>query len=154
MDLLRSAQEPAPGGGGKKLPLFCLTTSPSTVMEKSASLSASIIELLVDTRGPDLFAVQLAAMAPGAQLEVSQVLGRGYGSMFDEEVGLMSSMEDQRDLLLVAMGEGIAPIRAALDWVPVQAHATRSSVTLVYEADSPRCAHARVRARAAPPTSY
>ena len=58
------------GGSAKKLPLFCITTSPSTVMEKSSSLSASIIELLVDTRGPDEFSVCLAAMAPGAQLEV------------------------------------------------------------------------------------
>jgi len=127
--------------GTPKYPLFCIATSPSTVLSKSVSLDASIIELLVDTQGPDDFSVKLAATAPGALIEVSQVIGRGYGSIFDENIGLMSSMEEKQDLLLVASGvAGIAAIRAVLDWVPVQAHATEQKVTLVYEAESPRSA--------------
>ena len=73
--------------------------------------------------------------------QVSQVIGRGYGSIFQEEIGLMSSMEAKRDLLLVAIGtQGIAPIRAVLDWIPVQAHATSQKVTLVYEVENAQSA--------------
>lgn len=122
-------------------PLFCISTSPSTVHEKSGALDASIIEVLVDSRGPDPFSMRLAGLPPGAQLEVSQVIGRGYGSIFQEEIGLMSSMEAKRDLLLVAIGtQGIAPIRAVLDWIPVQAHATSQKVTLVYEVENAQSA--------------
>jgi ferredoxin-NADP reductase len=53
----------------------------------------------------------------------------------------MSSMEAKRDLLLVAIGtQGIAPIRAVLDWIPVQAHATSQKVTLVYEVENAQSA--------------
>jgi len=51
-------------------PLFCISTSPSTVHEKSGALDASIIEVLVDSRGPDPFSMRLAGLPPGAQLEV------------------------------------------------------------------------------------
>lgn len=46
-------------------------------------------------------------------------------------------MQEQRPLLLVAYGpDGIAPLRAALEWAPLQAHASTNPITLVYAADS------------------
>ena len=44
---------------------------------------------------------QLAEMGPGAVLEVSNVLGRGYASLFNSYVGLLSAMEESRPLLLI-----------------------------------------------------
>ena len=39
-------------------------------------------------------------------------------------MGLLSALEDSRNLLMVGAGaSGIAPLRAALEWVPVQARA-------------------------------
>lgn len=47
---------------------------------------------------------------------------RRYASLFNSYVGLLSALEDSRNLLLIGSGaSGIAPLRAALDWAPVQA---------------------------------
>ena len=49
---------------------------------------------------------------------------RSYASLFNSYVGLLSALEDSRNLLMVGAGaSGIAPLRAALEWVPVQARA-------------------------------
>mmetsp|Transcript_15611 Transcript_15611/g.21582 ORF Transcript_15611/g.21582 Transcript_15611/m.21582 type:complete len:371 (-) Transcript_15611:159-1271(-) len=121
--------------------LFCITSSPSTVHERSSSLDASLIDILVDSKGPDDFSVNLSKLAPGSQVEVSEILGRGFGSMFDEDIGLMSSMEDKKNLLIIALGtSGVAPARAVLDWIPVQAHSTDCYVTLVYQVENNRAA--------------
>lgn len=62
---------------------------------------------------------------------------RRFASLFNSYVGLLSGMEDARNLLLVGAGcRGIAPLRAALEWTPVQAHATAHRVSLVYVAPS------------------
>jgi hypothetical protein len=44
----------------------------------------------------------------------------------------MAALEEGRNLLLLAVGaRGIAAARAALNWAPVQAHATRHKVRWV-----------------------
>lgn len=51
---------------------------------------------------------------------------RRYASLFNSYVGLLSALEDSRNLLLIGSGaSGIAPLRAALDWAPVQARSCR-----------------------------
>jgi hypothetical protein len=63
--------------------------------------------------------------------------GRRFVSLFNSYVGLLSSLEDSRNLLLVAYGcRGIAPLRAAIEWTPVQAHATAHRVNIFYVAHS------------------
>ena len=48
-----------------------------------------------------------------------------YTSLFSSSVNLLSALEEGRPLLMVAVGAaGIAPLRAALSWTPVLAHAT------------------------------
>ena len=56
-----------------------------------------------------------------------------YASLFNSYVGLLSAAEDSRPLLLIGMGaRGMGPLRAALEWTPIQAHATASPVSLFY----------------------
>ena len=50
-------------------------------------------------------------------------------------MGLLSAAEDSRPLMLIGMGaRGMGPLRAALEWTPIQAHATANPVTLFYVA--------------------
>ena len=61
--------------------------------------------------------------------------------MFNSYVGLLSGLEDARNLLLIGAGcRGIAPLRAAIEWTPVQAHSTAHRVTLFYFAPSAQSA--------------
>ncbi len=63
--------------------------------------------------------------------------GRRFASLFNSYVGLLSGLEDARNLLLIGSGcRGIAPLRAAIEWTPVQAHSTAHRVTLFYFAPS------------------
>ena len=65
------------------------------------------------------------------------ILLRRFASLFNSYVGLQSALEDARDLLLIGADcRGIAPLRAALEWTPVQAHATAHRVRLYYAAQS------------------
>ena len=65
--------------------------------------------------------------------QVSQVVGRGFSSLFTSYVGVMSALEEGRPLLLLCVGtRGMVPMRALLNWTPVQAHATAHKVTLLY----------------------
>lgn len=49
---------------------------------------------------------------------------RRFASLFNPEVNLMASLEAGHPLLVLAAGvRGIAPVRAALSWTPVLAHA-------------------------------
>lgn len=60
-----------------------------------------------------------------------------FASLFNSYVGLLSGLEDARNLLLIGAGcRGIAPLRAAIEWTPVQAHSTARRVTLFYFAPS------------------
>ena len=64
-----------------------------------------------------------------------------YASLFNSYVGLLSAAEDSRPLLLIGMGaRGMGPLRAALEWTPVQAHATANPVTLFYVAQGQQSA--------------
>ncbi|KAL3136385.1 hypothetical protein ABBQ38_005642 [Trebouxia sp. C0009 RCD-2024] len=112
--------------------LFAIASSPYDSRRDSSMLDASMIEVLVDKNGCADEAT-LAELGPGSLLSVSQVAGRGYASLFNSYVGLLSAAEDSRPLLLIGMGaRGMGPLRAALEWTPVQAHATANPVTLFY----------------------
>eukprot|EP00891_Asterochloris_glomerata_P008262 jgi/Astpho2/8262/fgenesh1_pg.00122_%23_34_t len=116
--------------------LFAISSSPYDARRQSADLDATILELLVAADGEESEA-HLAQLGPGAPLAISQVLGRGFASLFNSYVGLLSALEEQRDMLMVAWGsQGIAPLRALAQWTPVQAQATANRVSLVYVAES------------------
>ncbi len=71
----------------------------------------------------------------------SEPLYLRYASLFNSYVGLLSAAEDSRPLLLIGMGaRGMGPLRAALEWTPVQAHATANPVTLFYVAQGQQSA--------------
>ncbi|GMH35471.1 hypothetical protein BSKO_03339 [Bryopsis sp. KO-2023] len=115
--------------------LLAVCCSPYEARRNSALLDASIIEILVERDGhPEN--EKLAGMAPGDTLQVSQVLGRGFASLFSSYVGLLSAMEDSRPLLMACVGtRGLAPLRAALNWAPVQAMAATQPITIIYVSD-------------------
>lgn len=116
--------------------LVALSSSPYSSRSASATLDAAIVEILVSRHGGEDEAA-LAELAPGARFHVSEVIGRGFSSLFNSIVGLQSSLEEGRPLLMVAVGSrGIAPLRAALAWTPVLAHATQHPINLVYAAES------------------
>jgi hypothetical protein len=116
--------------------LVALSSSPYVARSTSATLDAAIVEILVSREGGEDEAA-LAELAPGARFHVSEVIGRGFSSLFNSIVGLQSSLEEGRPILMVAVGSrGIAPLRAALAWTPVLAHATSFPVNIVYAAES------------------
>lgn len=124
---------PGQGTGlGDNQQLYSIACSPYESRKESAYISGSIIEVVVDKAvGGEQAA--LADLAPGSTVEVSQVVGRGFASLFNSYSGLPSSLEEQRNILALAFGlKGIAAIRAVLNWAPVQAHATSHSVTAYY----------------------
>jgi len=121
--------------------LFAISSSPYDARSSSASLDATIVELLVSRDEGDVDEAALAALGPGAQFQVSSVLGNGWVSLFNSAVGLQSSMEEGRPLVMVAVGcRGMAPLRACLSWTPVLAHASAHSVSLFHVAESPSAA--------------
>lgn len=64
-----------------------------------------------------------------------------YASLFNSYVGLLSAAEESRPLLMLAMGSrGMGPLRAALEWTPIQAHATANAVSLFYVTESQQSA--------------
>lgn len=120
--------------------MLAIASSPYEARRESAMLDAAIIELLVSGSGNE-DERRLASLEPGSLLDVSQCLGRGYCSLFSSHVGLASALEEARPLVLIAVGaRGVAPVRAALSWTPVQAHATAHRVSLYYVAESPASA--------------
>ena len=58
------------------------------------------MQVLVDRDGDEQDR-EMALLGPGKLLQVSNVVGRGFSSLFNSYVGLMSSMEESRDLLLL-----------------------------------------------------
>ena len=61
---------------------------------------AGHMQVLVDRDG-DEQDQEMALLGPGKLLQVSNVVGRGFSSLFNSYVGLMSAMEESRDLLLI-----------------------------------------------------
>lgn len=123
-------------GGSPVIIKRLLASSPYEARRESAMLDGSIIELLVG-RKEGSEDKRLSELGPGAQFEVSEVLGKGYTSLFSNNVTLNSALEENRPLLLIAMGcHGIAPVRAALSWTPVLAHATAHKVAVFYVAEN------------------
>lgn len=118
--------------------LLTISSSPYDVRRESSLLDAALIEVLVDRHG-DSAEQHVAELGPGALVDVSEVVGDGYSSLFNDGsgAGLQTVLEEGRPLLLVCAGHrGIAPMRACIEWTPVQAHATASAVALVYAAPS------------------
>ena len=58
------------------------------------------MKILVDSQKKDQ-GQDLAELGPGSLLEVSEVFGRGYSSLFNSYVGLLSALEESRPLLLI-----------------------------------------------------
>jgi len=109
-----------------------LSSSPYASHSASADLSATIIEVLVEHGASDMDE-QLANLAPGSLVQVSNIRGPGFSSLINPDHSLQRSLEDGRGLLVIAQGtNGIGAVRACLEWTPVQAHATEHPVTLVY----------------------
>jgi hypothetical protein len=126
--------------------LLALTSSPYEARSSSATLDAAIVELLVRRSGdgeegePGCCDADraLAGLGPGALVQVSEVLGRGFVSLFNSSVDMQSCLEQGRPLLIIAVGcDGMAPVRSALDWTPVEAHAGVQPVVLLYLATNP-----------------
>ncbi|KAF6262076.1 hypothetical protein COO60DRAFT_1699496 [Scenedesmus sp. NREL 46B-D3] len=137
---VRPPKQDETNGLADNQPLYTIACSPYESRRDSAYLGGSIIEVVVDKHnGGDQST--LADMAPGATVEVSQVVGRGFASLFNSYSGLPSSLEEQRNILAIAVGlRGIAAIRAVLSWAPVQAHATSRKVSCFYVTKSPSSA--------------
>lgn len=116
--------------------LRAIASSPYEARQSSAMLDASIVELLVSRDG-DKDDKALADLGPGCLIEVSNVLGNGYASLFDSQNNLSLLLEECKSLIMVGKGfRGIAPLHAAITWTPVQAHATANKVALYYLTDS------------------
>ncbi|GIL87393.1 hypothetical protein Vretimale_1684 [Volvox reticuliferus] len=117
--------------------LFSIASSPYASRRDSAYVDASLIEVVVErTAGPEEAA--LADLGPGAQVEVTQVIGRGFSPLLDSYNGLTHALEEGRNLVLIAMGtKGVAAIRSALNWQPVLAYASSHSLTALYLTHSP-----------------
>jgi len=124
-----------------------IASSPFGARAESAMLDASIIELLVgidDTfnkidkdekaegegdigRNDSL----LFNLQPGDQLQVSEILGRGYTGLVNPDVCLTSVLQNSRAMVVIAgSARGMGPLRAAMEWLPVQAAATQQAVTI------------------------
>jgi len=113
----------------------CLSSTPYQAHKESAFLSASKVEILVDRNVGGILG--LGDMAPGEQFESSNVLGKGFQSLFHDEDKLGLSLEEGKDLILVASGTGIGPMRSVVDWAPVQAYAGNGHVvTLIYHMET------------------
>ena len=62
-------------------------------------------------------------------------------SVWNSNVGLLSAAEESRPLLMLGMGaRGMGPLRAAMEWTPIQAHATANAVSLFYVTESQQSA--------------
>jgi len=107
-----------------------LASTPYDAHKDSAFLSASKVQILVDRNNTG--GLNLGNLAPGDQFESSEVLGRGFQSLFHEEDRLGLSLEEGKNLVLVAGGTGIGPIRAVADWAPVQAYAGNGHVVSLF----------------------
>eukprot|EP00879_Flechtneria_rotunda_P026022 GHRR01027696.1.p1 GENE.GHRR01027696.1~~GHRR01027696.1.p1 ORF type:complete len:252 (+),score=27.77 GHRR01027696.1:140-895(+) len=89
---LPGQHEDAPNGLGDHQELYTIACSPYESRRESAYLGGSIIEVVVD-RGCGGDQAQLADLKPGDTVEVSQVVGRGFASLFNSYSGLPSSLE-------------------------------------------------------------
>ncbi|KAF5841870.1 hypothetical protein DUNSADRAFT_10576 [Dunaliella salina] len=118
--------------------LYSIASTPYESRSESSSLAASLIEVVAERAvGEDDEA--LSNLGPGAELEVSQVIGRGFSSVLGSGMGILGALESGQPLLVIGMGlRGMVPCRALLSWVPVQAHATRAKVSCLYLTPSPQ----------------
>ncbi|KAL4437987.1 hypothetical protein ABPG77_004208 [Micractinium sp. CCAP 211/92] len=116
--------------------LQSLASSPYEARRDSAMLDASLVELLVSRAG-DADERHLAELGPGCMIDVSPVAGAGFASLFNSEVNMMAALEGGHPLVVLCAGpRGVAPVRAALSWTPVLAHAGSCRVAVFYVAGS------------------
>jgi len=81
------------------------------------------MQVLVDRDGNEQDQ-EMALLGPGKLLQVSNVVGRGFCSLFNSYVGLMSAMEESRDLLLI----GKPACASCLTWHPPANVAAQAAV--------------------------
>ena len=114
-----------------------LSSTPYEAHKDSAFLSASIVEILVKRGGEgEIGGLDLGNFGPGDQFEVSDIVGRGFQSLFHEENKLGASLEEGKNLLMIGSSTGIGPLRSVIEWLPVQAYAGQHQVTLLYHVES------------------
>eukprot|EP00878_Enallax_costatus_P008536 GHUV01008924.1.p1 GENE.GHUV01008924.1~~GHUV01008924.1.p1 ORF type:complete len:243 (+),score=14.53 GHUV01008924.1:144-872(+) len=87
------------GASNDEQHLYTIACSPYDSRRDSAYKSGSIIEVAID-KGDGAQQSQLGDLAPGESVEVSQVVGRGFASLFNSYSGLPSSLEVIRSLEL------------------------------------------------------
>ncbi|GFR40372.1 hypothetical protein Agub_g920 [Astrephomene gubernaculifera] len=108
--------------------LYSIASSPYASRRDSAYVDASLIEIVVERGSGDPEEAQLAELGPGTQLEVTQVIGRGFCSLLDSYNGVTHALEEGRNLVLIGCGSrGISALRSALSWQPLLAHAASRS---------------------------
>lgn len=129
-----------PGPAGEATPakrLYSIASTPYQSRRDSAYIGASIIEIVVEKDGIEDDSV-LAELGPGSVLEVTQVIGRGFSSLFNSYIALPTALEEKKDLVMIGVGaRGVIPLRAVLSWTPILAHATAHKVTCFYVTSSP-----------------
>lgn len=119
-----------------------IASTPYQTRRDSAFLDASLVEILVDNSADLVLTAdgqshKLSELKPGTQVQVSEPEGRGFASLFDEKQGLLSAIEEKRNLILMGTGvRGIGAIRCVVEWQPVAAHAGVKTVSLFLEAPS------------------
>ena len=53
--------------------------------------------------------------------------------MVNRQTTIRAGLQEKRPIIMLAFGaDGMAPIRSALEWAPLQAHATEAPVVLCY----------------------
>jgi hypothetical protein len=111
-----------------------IARSPYHVRYDSARYDSAKIEFLVDARE---HSPELAALKPGDRLYVSEPHGKGFSNVLFGERDLEAAMRKNHPLVMVAASsDGVASIRAMLDWQPVMAYADQHPVCVFYLCES------------------
>jgi len=130
-------------GGGEGEPqgvadmLFTLSSSPYETRMSSAALDAAIVEILVNRNDSSPWQERMSHFKPGTEIQVSNVIGTGYSSLFDSSLDLQSTLKMGKPLILVSVGpQGLAAARSAMAWTPVQAHASSNKMALIAQIEN------------------
>lgn len=112
--------------------LFSLASSPYESLRDSYGIDASMIQIGVDALHGGSDDKAIALMGPGAEIDVSQVIGRGFASLLGSS-SIPMAIETGSSMLLIAIGNrGLISLRPLLSWTPVLAHAGVHKVHTVY----------------------
>ena len=113
--------------------LFSLASSPYESHRDSYGIDASMIQIGVDALHGGADDKAIAVLGPGAELDVSQVIGRGFASLLGSSSSIPSAIESGSPMLLIGIGNrGLISLRPLLNWTPVLAHAGSKKVSAIY----------------------